>query len=81
MEWPIQVSRNPDAGGAARSARVDPYSGMLPAGARRTRSSLRKYERANRSMEPEGAVRALTGFLKTPSAKLGDRWMRSILSP
>lgn len=42
LEWPIQVSRNPEAGGRARSARVVAWTGIMPFGDLRTRSSLWK---------------------------------------
>ncbi len=42
LEWPIQVSRSPLAGGFASSAKVVGYTGIGAAGPRRTRCSLWK---------------------------------------
>lgn len=42
LEWPIQVSRSPVAGGRARSARVVACTGTGPCGDRRSRASLLK---------------------------------------
>lgn len=68
LEWPIQVTLSPVAGGLARSARVVACTGTVPAGERRGRCSLSKKTLAKSRAEPEGRVRAgPPGFTKTPS--------------